>query len=81
MITVRITNHYSDGHHSEHQVTVPAPTGSLEDWWEDEVWPHTGDGHGADDENLGVCYTATIISAGKGDNPQLVGEENEWVSS
>jgi len=78
MVTVRIHNAYSDGHESTHEVEVAVPAGPLEEWWEDEVWPETGDGHGADNEDLGTCYTATIILA---EDLRLLGANHEWVSS
>jgi hypothetical protein len=47
----------------------------MADWWEEVVWPHTGDGHGIDCD-LGSCYVATIITA---DDPNLVGATYEWI--
>ncbi len=73
-VTVRIENAYGDGHESERTVTVLAPTGDLETWWEDTVWPETGDGHGV--AGMGSCYTATVIAA---HDPALVGRSREWV--
>jgi hypothetical protein len=76
-LIVHIENDYEDGHHSEKVVEVKAFVNdddfALECWWADEVYPHTGDGHGAD--GLGSFYTATII--GPADSP-LVGETAEW---
>lgn len=80
MITVKITNDYSDGHHSEREVVVRRAPRDLEEqtmdeWWQEFVFPHTGDGHGAD-SNLGSCYTATITAA---HDARLVGETHEWI--
>ena len=47
----------------------------LDDWWEEVVFPETGDGHGIDFDG-GSCYTATILQS---DVPGLAGETYEWV--
>lgn len=73
-VAVRIENDYEDGHHSERTVHLPAPEGELEDWWEETVFDHTGDGHGIGNK-LGSCYTATIVAAS---DEALVGESHEW---
>jgi hypothetical protein len=76
-VVVKIENDYSDGHHSEHTVEVPAPAerqGELDEWWEDVVYQHTGDGHGIDFDG-GSCYTATIVAG----PPVLLGETTEWI--
>lgn len=75
MYTVKIHNAYSDGHESTHEALVPAPaTGQdLDEWFEDEVWPKTGDGTGVDKN---ACYTATIIAC---DVEAHLGVEREWV--
>jgi hypothetical protein len=81
---VRITNDYSNGHHSEHTVEIETEP-SLEQlkqdhddedsWWQEVVFDETGDGTGLD-SSLGFCYTATIIEA---NNPALVGQSEEWI--
>jgi hypothetical protein len=80
-VTVRITNDYSDGHASNHTVALDAPTAvsdeELDEWFEDVVFPETGDGHGTD-EDLGYCYTARIVAA---DDESLIGACFEWVGS
>jgi hypothetical protein len=77
-VTVKITNDYSDGHHSEREVILPSPelplTRPLDEWWDEVVYPETGDGHGID--GLGSCYTAEIIAA---DSESLLGRAYEWV--
>lgn len=73
-VTVQIENTYSDGHRSTHTAKVPAPTGTVIQWWEEVVYSETGDGHGAG-ADLGSCYTATVIAA---DDPALVGQTYEW---
>jgi hypothetical protein len=74
MITVKIENAYSDGHESKHEVLVEPPTGALDEWFEDVVFPHTGDGHGIG--GGGSCYVATIIAC---DDAALLGETYEWI--
>lgn len=77
-VRVLITNDYSDGHHSESTVEVDAPTDQddwLSEWFNDVVFPHTGDGHGTK-RGLGSCHTAQIIAA---PDPALVGKEYEWT--
>jgi hypothetical protein len=85
VIKVRIENDYSDGHRSVQEIDVAAPrisesdwldgswTVAVEEWWEEVVYEHTGDGHGIDVD--GSCYTATIIEG----DPALVGLSNEWT--
>jgi hypothetical protein len=75
-VTVLIQNDYSDGHHSDCVVELDGPEESelIELWWADEVYPHTGDGHGTDSE-LGSCYTATIVAG----DPRYVGKTAEWI--
>lgn len=51
------------------------------DWWEANVYEHTGDGHGLPENHggsrtLDSCSEATIIEA---DNPALVGLSHEWL--
>jgi len=75
MVTVRIENDYSDGHHSERTVVVADPGRDLDEWFNDVVFNETGDGHGADND-LGSCYTATIVHASDG---KLVGKSYEWT--
>ncbi|GAP61340.1 hypothetical protein AHiyo1_50330 [Arthrobacter sp. Hiyo1] len=74
---VWIENTYSDGHESTTEVWLTPPAGDsaqkLEDWWQDEVFEHTGDGHGAD-SSLGSLLTATVLSG----PAHLVGQTFEW---
>lgn len=74
---VRIENTYSDGHNSTHAVELPTPARDqdLEEWFADEVWLHTGDGHGEDDD-LGFYYDAEVIAS---DRTDLVGETYDWL--
>jgi len=77
-VTVRVENAYSDGHESQREVVVPAPGDDIELWWEEIVFPHTGDGHGID-SSLGSHYEATIIATNDPDLDQhLVGLSTEW---
>ena len=77
-VTVKIENDYEDGSHSERLVLVAQGPTSIEDeamieWFEERIWPLTGDGTG---EHMSACYTATIVSA---EEAQYVGEWKEWV--
>lgn len=81
-VTVKIENAYSDEHTSTREVSLPAPPRHavypedvLDKWFEDVVYPETGDGHGIDSD-LGSCYTATIIAA---EDTLLVGLSREWI--
>lgn len=78
MVTVRIENAYACGRESWHTVEVEAPaiTDSVEEWWEDVVYPHTGDGHpcGASED---ANYEATIIDTTP-DAAGLIGQRMEW---
>jgi hypothetical protein len=76
-VQVFVENAYSDGHGSTHEAWVAAPQDpdDLEDWWQDEVFEVTGDGHGAENPKLGSYYKATIIAAGV---ESLVGLTCEW---
>ena len=87
-VTLKIENDYSDGHHSEHEVTIPHPRETypeidtaneeqVEEWFNDVVSEHLGDGHGADND-LGYCYEATVIDT---DDPDLNGASYEWCGS
>lgn len=78
---LRIDNVYSDGHESSREVVLDDEpsfeevTDEDSEWWDDEVFAYTGDGHGTD-PGVGSCYTATIIAAR---DERLVGLEYEWV--
>lgn len=76
-VTVRIDNAYEDGHESSHEVVLPAPIGSLEGWWDEVVHDETGDGHGIDND-LGYCYTATVVAAPES-FVHLIGQTEMWV--
>jgi len=77
LIAVEISNSYSDGHESTSTVLLEGPEAlteaALEDWWAYVVFPHTGDGHGAD-SGLSAVHTATVI-AGPAD---LLNKNTEW---
>jgi hypothetical protein len=76
MVKVEITNTYADRENTE-VVEVSEPAGvdeeTLEEWWEDEVFPHTGDGYG--DSETGY-YEAKVL--GSVTFPELVGKTCEW---
>lgn len=82
-VTILIENSYTDGHQCEQivQLTAPSDASDLDEYWEDVVYPHTGDGHAvevyeATGASLGTFYTATITEAA---DPALVGMTNEWI--
>lgn len=72
-LIVKIENVYDDGHCSERTIALAVPEGDLDDWWQDEVFDHTGDGHGAG--STGSCLTATVV----GGPTSLLGMSNEWI--
>jgi hypothetical protein len=75
--TVEIVNSYACGRESRNVVSVrnPVPGESAEDWWEDAVYPCTGDGHDCG-EREDAIYTATIVHI---DDPYLsAGDSEEW---
>lgn len=72
-LTVRFENAYGDGHSSVHTLLLPAPGADIDEWWEDEVFPHTGDSHGIG--SAGSCLTATVIAG----PTNMLGMSNEWL--
>lgn len=72
MATIRIENAYTDGHGSTSTVTVDDPEGDMDEWWEETVWPHTGDGHNLSHPHTESHYQATIL-----DGPHI-GAVKEW---
>jgi len=82
-VTVQIESVYSDGHSSTRKVKLPPPAlplreETLTSWWEEVVYPETGDGHGERSPDLGFGYFAHVVDA---DDPGLIGLANEWVGS
>jgi hypothetical protein len=74
MVTVRIENAYECGRESSETIDLPNPTGPLEDWWEEVIFPCTGDGHPCGSKER--CHSeATILAA---DDPVLVGQTMGW---
>lgn len=78
-ILLRLDNAYSDGHESSTTKSVPAPEDlddpdEVQDWWDTTVFNLTGDGHGAENPDLGSFYTATVIKG----PAQLLGKTYEW---
>lgn len=71
---VKITNTYADRSNTV-TVTVETPwtwPDGLEGWWQDTVFPHTGDGFG--ENELATCEAEVVAS----DVPELVGKTYEW---
>lgn len=54
---------------------LASPHPLADNWWWENVYPHTGDGHGAANPRLGAGYFVEIIEAA---DPQLVGADWEW---
>jgi hypothetical protein len=74
--TVEIENGYVNGDVVVNTVEVetfdPDVHDDLDQWWEDEVFPLTGDGrHGSMD----AYYEATVTDS---DRDELVGETHDW---
>lgn len=69
VVTVELSNTYADGHASTRLTTLPAPEDDIEQWWEDVVWPETGDGHQGD-----AHYRARIVRG-----PGLLTLSQEWL--
>lgn len=71
-VKVQITNTYADRDNTVIvEVAVPREWPDLEDWWEDVVYPETGDGNGGD------AYTeAEVLECDT--FPALVGEKWDW---
>jgi hypothetical protein len=76
-VTLKIENTYEDGHESSRLVNVEEPESfaALEQWWEDVVYPETGDGHGEKHPKLGCLFEATILDAA---DTSLCGLTMEW---
>ena len=77
---IEVENAYSDGHESVLTYGgVPEFTGAVTegDDWElsQHLHEYTGDGHGAEDPDLGFFCVITILAAA---NPALVGRTVEW---
>jgi len=83
-VTVKIQNYYSDGHESTHEAEVVFNNAvysvfsddDIDEWFQDVVFEHIGDGHGIGND-LGSCLVATVIKAET--LPELVGKNNEWI--
>ncbi|MFD7161409.1 hypothetical protein ACFV9C_42960 [Kribbella sp. NPDC059898] len=75
MTIASIENFYPD-RQSWAYVVVECPADltpeGIEDWWEDVVFPHTGDGRG---QREYAIYTATVMVS---DLPELAGLVCEW---
>jgi hypothetical protein len=74
--TVRIDNTYTDGHRSSRTVELPAPDRDLDEWFDDVVYPETGNSDYAGERGIGTVFTATIIAC---DVHEHVGRDAEWV--
>jgi hypothetical protein len=78
-ITVLIENVYEDGDSSRTRITVTdpypveGPDDAIEQWWEDNVYPHTGTGRV---EDIGCGYFCRLDDAP--DQAAAVGAEWVW---
>lgn len=68
-VTILVENTYACGRESSTTVTLPAPAELTDDWWQENVHQHSGDGHpcGAREHAM---YEATITASTR---PELVG--------
>lgn len=78
-VIVRIENTYSDGHTSTRHEELDAPDVADEQWWQDAVFPLTGDGHGAEIPGLGSHSIATIVATDRRPSARLIGRTHEWT--
>lgn len=70
---LRIENTYADGDEVVNHVALPTPNGSdLDEWFEDEVFEHTGTGR---DDGTEAIYEATIVESSR---PELIGKSYGW---
>lgn len=74
-VLVKIENTYADGHESTVRIRLAAPEeldgDSIDDWWNNDVFAHTGDGHS---ETMDASYEAKVL---EGPEP-LAGATYEW---
>lgn len=75
-VLVKIENTYADGHESTVRVRVAPPADpndevDVDDWWNNVVFPLTGDGHST---TMNSSHEATVLEGPEG----LVGEEYGW---
>lgn len=74
-VTVEIENSYECGRESKSTVVLELPEGvDMDEWFEDTVQEHTGDGHPCG-ERENAIYAAKIVAA---TDPTLIGESHEW---
>ncbi|QWS68254.1 hypothetical protein SEA_VANLEE_138 [Gordonia phage VanLee] len=75
-IPVKFTDVYDGVEHERVayvDVTVPDQDADIEEWADDQIRPHTGDGNAVDKD---AGYFAEIVSFHA--RPDLVGREFEW---
>lgn len=71
-IRVRVQNWYSCGQESQSTVSVEPPAELPDDdWWEEVVFDHTGDGHWCGGRDT-ATYTATVLTG------EHAGASMEW---
>lgn len=81
VVLVSITNTYTDGCESEVEVWVPGwggDTTNMEDWWQDVVFPHTGDGEHTGGAAEGY-YEASIVRVGDENDTTMCGVSTDWA--
>lgn len=76
-LQIQVECAYSDGHESTRSERVEVePFTDTDDLW-DQLWAHTGDGHGRGaGGDLGSWTSVRILASP--DQPELVGLSNEW---
>lgn len=72
-VEVLITNTYPGrSNQTTEHIDPPGDEDGIDDWWEDEVFPLTGDGLGADEHAM---YEAEVVAG----PAWLVGKTQEWM--
>ena len=71
-VTVLIESSYACGHTCARVLALPAPAGPLSDWWDESVWPETGDGR---HPSTAASYAATVVAS---TDPAFVGHRRVW---
>lgn len=77
VVRVTIRNFYADGHSSSKIVDLEPPGQDIDEWFDEVVWPHTGDGHGDEHPKLGFRYEVEIGDAA---DSALIGLCRQWDS-
>lgn len=74
VIILRMTGGYSTGHTYDRELALPAPAVIDDEWWEDNVFEHTGDD--VTERGVEAWYEAEVIAS---PIPEQVGQTKEWT--